>query len=972
MSANRQVESSAAHSMSGLLTESATKFLATYRIWIIAAVWLAVRGYVLWGLTPNFYVEGFIKIAGDLLDGFAPYSAFQVEYPPGALLLFTLPRLFTDTPVMYGYLFAGIMLLADLGILFFLWRIPLLFDDAAGEIRSETERRCRSAALCLTYVLLTAVFGRLLYQGYELTIGLLLTASIYLARRKKHLAVDLLLAVGIWFNLSVIVWIPLVWWYGYISRDQSNLPGRRFDVSQFLRYLLTRSAVFSGGLLVLYLPFLFYSGAPLFQIVKFHLERGTQLESTVASLLIVGAKLFGFELATDFVNRGIHLSGEIGSHGAAASGILSVIVFAILTIIIVRRMAIQTTTAARDEWLIRGLLAMILALLTTSKVFLPQYLLWVSPMAALLAHDPAPRISRIGWQLFAVNLISAVSFFFFYPNLIELQALPGLLLLVRNLFVVYLVLMLLLPDPSMMDRPLPKKSTTPRSRKILLHASIVLLFVWGTTAAFRPIRNADVWMNLRVAEDIIASGEIPDVDQYSAVAADRPLIVHEWLSTFIFYGIYKIGGGQALSVFRAIMMLTMLLLLWFSLEKRARSFILTIPIMTLAAYLILERVFVRPHVFTLLFLCVWVFALEHWRRSRQKRYLIMLIPLQVLWANLHGGYLIALVLGLMMTATTAVLALFPSWSTDERYSRSDVATFAALTLACLFASFINPHGLKLVKFSLTVGFASDYFKEFVYEWGSPLADKYMRRAYGFDVALSVFILMWLGLILNIKRRPLPDAAIALLATVLTVQAIRFISLIGILGFAVTVRAWLAVADNGIRSLFVQRRPIPELILSVFLLASILVYGFPYDKSTHRRIGWGFGGRLPFETVEFLAKQNIEGNIFNDYTDGAFLIHHLAPKIRPVMDPRIDIYGIDLTREYFSSRDDPINFFYYLNKYDVSLILLMQTKKNIPVINLLSRLPASNLLLRADDRFLFSYNSDRLPVELRQQVERLSK
>jgi hypothetical protein len=968
MSENSRAETLAAHPAGGLLTESGTKFLATYRIWIIAAIWLAVRGYVFWGLSPNFYVENFLKIAGDWLDGFRPYAAFQVEYPPGALLLFTLPRLFTDSPAMYGYLFAVVMLLADLGILFLLWRIPVLFDNDASEIRSDTDRRSQSALLCLTYVLFTAIFGRLLYQGYELVIGLLLTASIYLALRKKHLPVDLLLALGIWFNLAVIVGIPLVWWYGFISRDQSNLPGRTFNISELLRYLFLRAAVFCGGLLVLYLPFLIYSGGPLLQIVRFHFERGTQLESTAASLLIVGAKLFGFELATDFVNRGIHLSGEIGSRGAAACGIVSIIVFVILTAIIAQRMWAQKTASARNWWLIRGLLALILALLTTSKIFLPQYLLWVSPLAAVLANETRPRLNRIGWQLFAVILLSSVIFFFFYPNLIEMQVLPGLLLLIRNLFVVYLVLMLLLRDPSMGDRRLPKLSIAPGSRKILLHASIVLLFVWGTIAAFRPVRNADVWMNLRVAEDIIANGEIPDVDQYSAVAADRPLIVHEWLSSFIFYGIYKIGGGRALSVFRAFMMLAMLLLLWFSLEKRARGFVLTIPILALAAYLILERVFVRPHIFTLLFLCIWVFALEHWRRDRRKRYLIMLIPLQVLWANLHGGYLIALVIGLMMTGTTTILALRPSWSADERYSWSDAATFAVLTLACLFASFINPHGLKLMKFSLTVGFASDYFKEFVYEWGSPLAGKYMQRAYGFDAALTVFILMWLGLILNVKRRPLLDAVTALLATVLTVQAIRFIALIGILGFAVTVRAWLTVADKWIRFPSVQRRPMPEMALGVFILASILIYGFPYDKSTHRRIGWGFGGRLPFETVEFLTKQNMEGNIFNDYADGAFLIHHLAPKIRPVMDPRIDIYGIELTQEYFSSRDDPIKFFHYLNKYDVSLVLLMQTKKNIPVINLLSQIPASNLLLRADERFLFSYDSDRLPAEIRQRLE----
>jgi hypothetical protein len=45
---------------------------------------------------------------------------------------------------------------------------------------------------------------------------------------------------------------------------------------------------------------------------------------------------------------------------------------------------------------------------------------------------------------------------------------------------------------------------------------------------------------------------------------------------------------------------------------------------------------------------------------------------------------------------------------------------------------------------------------------------------------------------------------------------------------------------------------------------------------------------------------------------------------------------------------------------------MQTKKNIPVIQLLSQLPASKLLLRADDRFLFSYDPDRLPPEILQR------
>jgi hypothetical protein len=516
------------------------------------------------------------------------------------------------------------------------------------------------------------------------------------------------------------------------------------------------------------------------------------------------------------------------------------------------------------------------------------------------------------------------------------------------------------------DQPGPLLRMTPRARQILIWLPVLLLFAWGTVAAFRPVRNSDIWMSMREGADIVASGKIPLVDNYSAVAAGRPYLAHEWLSGIIFHGIFKLGGGQALTVFRALCMLAMLLLLWFSLEQRARSFILTPFLLALAAYVILERVFVRPHMFTLLFLCVWVFALEHWRRRRQLRYLILLVPLQILWANLHGGYIMALVLGAMMTATAAFLVWVPSWSRDESYTWSDVRVLGGLTAACLAASLVNPHGLHLLEFSLNISLASDYIKQFVYEWGSPFADNYRLRAYGSDVAVSLFVLMWLGLALTAKRRPLVDALMAVLATVMTAQAVRFISFIGLLGFSVTVRAWLAVADTYARPALVKRRPFLEAALFALIIASVLVYGFPYDKSNHRRIGWGFGGKLPFETVNYIAQKGFQGTIFNDYADGAFLQHHLAPRVLPVMDGRLDVYGSELAHEYFSSRDDPLKFFQYLNKYNVSLILLMQTEKNIPVIQLLSKLPASKLLLRADDRFLFSFNPELLPSRLLQR------
>ncbi len=464
MSEHKKEESRPAHSTTALFTESGVKFLATYRIWIVAAVWLAVRGYVIWGLSPNYSIESYLKIAGDWLDGYTPYADFKVEYPPGALLLFILPRIFTEVPALYGYIFAFVMLLADLGILLFFWRIPALVRG--GEVEADMARRYESTLLCLTYILFTAVFGRLLFQNYDLIIGLLLVASIYFALRKKAVLVDVLVAVGIWLNLTALVWIPLLWWYGFVSRDEADHSKRSLKISEFLRTMLPRVAVLAGGLGVLFLPFILLSGRSLGQIVRFHLERGTQLESTAASILMVGAKIFGFELSTEFTHRAIHLSGELGSQGAAVSGILSIIVFVILTIYLARMIQRQSDAPARGIWLIRGLLATILALLATSKIFLPQYLLWVCPLAAFLAHDHQPRISRIGWYLFAVNLISSVVFFFFYPDLIEMHFLPGILLLIRNLFVVWLVILLLLPDTPAADQRESLLRIAPSHKKI--------------------------------------------------------------------------------------------------------------------------------------------------------------------------------------------------------------------------------------------------------------------------------------------------------------------------------------------------------------------------------------------------------------------------------------------------------------------------------------------------------------------------
>ena len=232
--------------VSGWFSESGIRILAGYRIWIVAALWLCVRGYTLWGLTPNFFVEGFFKLTGDWLDGYIPYSDFQVAHPPGALLVLLLPKIFAKTPVAYGYGMAFLMLLADVGLLLVLPKI--LTQVAIGDDSDDTTRRYQGALVCLVYILLTSVFGRLLFQGYDLLLALLLAAAIYCALRGKTIVVDILAAVAIWLNLAAVIWLPLLWWYGGASGgDGRATSGESRGSGDLLRVLPQRAAVVAGS-----------------------------------------------------------------------------------------------------------------------------------------------------------------------------------------------------------------------------------------------------------------------------------------------------------------------------------------------------------------------------------------------------------------------------------------------------------------------------------------------------------------------------------------------------------------------------------------------------------------------------------------------------------------------------------------------------------------------------------------------------
>ena len=99
----------------------------------------------------------------------------------------------------------------------------------------------------------------------------------------------------------------------------------------------------------------------------------------------------------------------------------------------------------------------------------------------------------------------------------------------------------------------------------------------------------------------------------------------------------------------------------------------------------------RPHVFTLVLLSVSMGMIEADRRGANPARIWWLVPITLVWTNLHGGFLV--LIGLLGLAATGAAA--EAWIHKPRGGQPDWAPalrWAKLAAASAAVSFINPYG----------------------------------------------------------------------------------------------------------------------------------------------------------------------------------------------------------------------------------------------------------------------------------------
>jgi hypothetical protein len=180
----------------------------------------------------------------------------------------------------------------------------------------------------------------------------------------------------------------------------------------------------------------------------------------------------------------------------------------------------------------------------------------------------------------------------------------------------------------------------------------LLLFVHLVLLGFFQVSSLDTWFHLKEGELYVTTWSLPSQDPFAFTTAGREWIKYSWLSDVFFYLIYTAAGFPGLVLLRLILLFAIVWLLYRLLRQCGLHPVAAILLVFVASLALRFRLFIRPEIITFVLLLVTLAVLFR-LQAGPPWVAYTLVPLFVVWVNVHGSYVFGLGLpGLVLREST--------------------------------------------------------------------------------------------------------------------------------------------------------------------------------------------------------------------------------------------------------------------------------------------------------------------------------
>ena len=435
------------------------------------------------------------------------------------------------------------------------------------------------------------------------------------------------------------------------------------------------------------------------------------------------------------------------------------------------------------------------------------------------------------------------------------------------------------------------------------------------------LHDPDTYLHIAAGRWMLAHGALPTADLFSFSMAGAHWASSEWLGEVALALAYDAGawGGVIVSTV-ASFGLAAGFLCWF-LSRRLEP--LPAIIATLAgAVLVLPHLLARPHVLALPAMVLWCGAALA-ARDDDRGPPWSVLPVMVLWANLHGSFLFGLALAGFLGGEAFLGA--KGWSARWTEARR----WGAFATAAVVAALVNANGVTVLLQPFRL-MAMPALQAGFEEWRPADFTQFP--------ALEAWILgaVALGFL---ARAKLPWTRLVLLLGLIhmALAHVRHADLLGLVG-PLAIAAALgprlaeltATAGNSplLRGAAVLARP-SALPARLVMLALAGVICLP---TALHRIDRSGDAVTPQAALDASRRLNLTGPVFNSEPFGGYLVFSGVPTF---IDGRVELYGNAFLADYLAAeRGDAGMLTHLLDRYRIAWALV---QTGTPLVGTLDRL-----------------------------------
>ena len=464
-----------------------------------------------------------------------------------------------------------------------------------------------------------------------------------------------------------------------------------------------------------------------------------------------------------------------------------------------------------------------------------------------------------------------------------------------------------------------------------LHPSLpAIAFVtwWIVAAIVFPERmlNADGDMLRHITHGswMLEHGRLITADPFSYTRGGEPFVAFEYGSQLFYALAFRFGGLAGVAIAAGLLIAASYALISSFLLSRKADALLGYLCTVAAAVLGAVHWVPRPHLFTLLAVVAVLWLLEDDDSPEARppvRRLALTALLFAAWANLHGGFVFALIL-LALYCAGSLLEMLIAAAPERGLWRARASRYAALGATGLAASLLTPHGIRLHQHIIDL-LGNSYLLANTQEFQSP------------DFQSTVGKLFLAGLLVVVAALALaparPDWRRLLLFLVMiyfAMNARRNIQLFGATVFpilALHLDPWWRRMRAGrrIREIFNRDAAIGRTGPYVALVVAVaLVLAAAHGRVAGARIvpDGVSAGEFPVNVVRRARADGVTGRIFHDFIWGGYLLQ-AWPEQKVFIDGGTDFYGGELVATYLTITEQGRGWRDSLARWDVSLVLL---------------------------------------------------